>query len=182
MTEFESRCLDTFPEWLRTLHTDALDIAGVLRNAAAPEPALRYFVGGLNYLFKSLDLIPDGIEDLGYLDDAFVLRVAASLALAEWPEARESAPAVVRLGAETKLIEELLGSEYGRIVSYVNGLAKGAARGRSVDDILATEEARTAFLGEVSGWASSYAVPTFSRDEKNVVKLQTFLLTKLPPA
>ena len=40
-------------------------------------------------MFKSLDLIPDGLEGLGFLDDAFVLRVAAGLAVAV-PKAKEA--------------------------------------------------------------------------------------------
>ena len=30
------------------------------------------------------------------------------------------------------------------------------------------------------GWAASYEPPTFARDEKNIVKLQSFLGAKLP--
>src|ERR1041384_802808 len=79
-TELETRCLDTFPEWLRPLGADALDLSKILASNEAPDAARRLVAGGLNYLFKSLDLIPDGIEDLGYLDDAFVFRVAAAAA------------------------------------------------------------------------------------------------------
>jgi hypothetical protein len=49
-----------------------------------------------------------------------------------------------------------------------------------VDSIVADEQVRAAFLQEVTGWASSYATPAFSRDEKNLVKLQSFLSAKLP--
>jgi uncharacterized membrane protein YkvA (DUF1232 family) len=180
MTELQNRCLDTFPEWLRTLATDATELAEILSRPTAPEAARRYVTGGLNYLFKSLDLIPDGIEDLGFLDDAFVLRVAADLAIQEAPSVKEEAPVLARLAAEAKLVAELLGKDYARLESYVKGLTKGAARGRSVDDILDNDEVRAGFLTEVTGWASSYATPTFTRDEKNLVKLQSFLSAKLP--
>jgi len=180
MTELQNRCLDTFPEWLRTLATDATELAEVLAKPTAPEAARRYVTGGLNYLFKSLDLIPDGIEDLGFLDDAFVLRVAAALAIEEVPALREEAPVLARLAADTKLVSELLGKDYVRLETYVKSLTKGAARGRSVDDILTNDEVRTGFLTEVTGWAASYATPTFTRDEKNLVKLQSFLSAKLP--
>lgn len=180
MTELQTRCLDTFPEWLRALATDAADLSKVLASTTAPESARRYVAGGLNYLFKSLDLIPDGIEDLGFLDDAFVLRVASALALADAPSLREEAPTVARLAADTKLVQELLGKDYDRLERYVRGLAKGAARGRTVDEIIEKDDVRTAFLGEVGGWASSYDAPSFARDEKNLVKLQSFLGAKLP--
>jgi uncharacterized membrane protein YkvA (DUF1232 family) len=152
----------------------------VLSTEGVPESVRRYVAGGLNYLFKSLDLIPDGIEDLGFLDDAFVIRVGAALALAESPSAKESAPVLARLAGEAKLVAELLGKDYLRLESYVKTLTRGSARGRTVDEILADEEVRRAFLHEVTGWAASYETPTFTRDEKNLVKLQSFLGAKLP--
>ncbi|MDI1482468.1 YkvA family protein [Polyangium sp. y55x31] len=179
-TELDTRCLNTFPEWLRTLAADADDIAKLLSSATAPLSARRYVAAGLNYLFKSLDLIPDGIEDLGFLDDAFVLRVAASLALDENPAVRAEAPALHRLAADKALIVELLGKDYNRLERYVRDLTRGAARGRTVDEIIEDDGTRTAFLNEVAGWAQSYQAPSFSRDEKNIVKLQSFLSAKLP--
>ncbi|MBK8254201.1 MAG: DUF1232 domain-containing protein [Polyangiaceae bacterium] len=177
MNDLHNRCLDTFPEWLRTLASDATEL-GALLASELPEEARRYVTGGLNYLFKSLDLIPDGIEDLGYLDDAFVLRVAAQMALRS-PGA-DQVSVLSRLAGDAALISELLGKDYGRLERYVQGLTRGAARGRSVDEILTNAETRGAFLMELSGWSSGYAAPTFSRDEKNIIKLQSFLGAKLP--
>jgi len=179
-TELDTRCLNTFPEWLRTLAADATDMSTLLSSASASASARRYVAAGLNYLFKSLDLIPDGIEDLGFLDDAFVLRVAASLAIDDSPEVRSEAPVLTRLATDKALIAELLGKDYGRLERYVKDLTKGAARGRTVDEIVNDDGARSAFLAEVSGWAGSYTAPSFSRDEKNIVKLQSFLSAKLP--
>jgi uncharacterized membrane protein YkvA (DUF1232 family) len=180
MTNTEQKCLDTFPDWLKSLANDALDLSGAVADNGAPEAVRRYAAAGLNYLFKSLDLIPDGIEDLGYLDDCFVLRVAASLASEEAPDADAKAPNVARLAADAKLIAALLGNDYKRLADYVVRLKGGAARGRSVDDIINDERVRREFLNEVSGWASSYEPPTFEKDEKNLVKLRSFLSAKLP--
>lgn len=179
MNELHTRCLDLFPEWLRTLAADAGELAAVLASPSVAEGTRRYVAGGLNYLFKSLDLIPDGIEDLGFLDDAFVIRVASSLALHETPASREEA-VLVRLAGDTKLIADLLGKDYVRLEAYVKTLTRGMARGRTVDELLHDDQARAAFLHEVSGWAASYETPSFSRDEKNLVKLQSFLGAKLP--
>jgi len=179
-TELENRCLNTFPEWLRTLAADALDMSSLLASTTAPLSARRYVAAGLNYLFKSLDLIPDGIEDLGFLDDAFVLRVASALAIQETPALRGEAPAMMRLAGDTALIQELLGKDYARLERYVKDLTRGAARGRSVDEIIEDDGTRHAFLNEVSGWSQSYQAPSFSRDEKNIIKLQSFLSAKLP--
>ena len=84
MSDTEStKYLDTFPHWLRNLGHDAEELAELLSETTMAEDAREAIAGGLNYLFKSLDLIPDGIDDIGYLDDAFVLRVAADLAARE---------------------------------------------------------------------------------------------------
>lgn len=177
MNDLHNRCLDTFPEWLRTLASDATELSELL-GSELPADARRYVAGGLNYLFKSLDLIPDGIEDLGFLDDAFVLRVAASQAV-KAPGAKET-PVLSRLAGEAALVSELLGKDYARLERYVDGLTRGAARGRTVDEILGDESVRSAFLLELQSWSSGYAAPTFSRDEKNLIKLQSFLGAKLP--
>jgi uncharacterized membrane protein YkvA (DUF1232 family) len=180
MNELHTRCLDLFPEWLRALAADAGELATLLASTDAPDSTRRYVAGGLNYLFKSLDLIPDGIEDLGFLDDAFVIRVAAALSLKEAPSGSAAPPVLVRLAGDTKLVAELLGKDYARLESYVKTLTRGIARGRTVDDILQDGAARAAFLHEVTAWAASYQTPSFSRDEKNLVKLQSFLGAKLP--
>ncbi len=83
MNDLHNRCLDTFPEWLRTLASDATEL-GALLGSDLSESSRRYVAGGLNYLFKSLDLIPDGIDDIGYLDDAFVLKLALAESRHEW--------------------------------------------------------------------------------------------------
>ena len=178
MNELHTRCLDTFPEWLRSLGTDALDLGALLDGEAIPQESRRHVAGALNYLFKSLDLIPDGIEDLGFLDDAFVLRVAAKNALDGLDG--EHPAVLTRLAAEVPLVEDLLGDDYARLAKYVGQLVNGAARGRTTDEIVGDESVRSAFLTEVGSWAASYAPPTFSRDEKNIVKLASFLSAKLP--
>jgi uncharacterized membrane protein YkvA (DUF1232 family) len=182
MDELATRCLDTFPEWLRTLATDAADLAELVAAPSAPDAARRQIAGGLNYLFKSLDLIPDGIEDLGFLDDAFVLRVSAAIALRNAAEVRDASPTLVRLAGEASLVADLLGPDFARLEAHVTTLTNGAARGRTVEEIIGDDRARQAFLQEVKGWAASYAAPTFTRDEKNLVKLQSFLSAKLPAA
>ena len=180
MTEHERICIETFPEWLRTLADDANDLAAAVADENLPQPLRRYAAAGLNYLFKSLDLIPDGIEDLGYLDDAFVLRVAAKLAVDTTENAAQHAPRVARLASETSLIETLLDTDFTRLRTYVENLTGGAARGRTVDEILENDAVRSDFLNEVSGWATSYEAPSFSKDEKNLVKMKSFLSAKLP--
>jgi uncharacterized membrane protein YkvA (DUF1232 family) len=176
-TSNDARYLELFPSWLRTLGEDAAALGEIIKGDAG-EPVKLYVAGGLNYIFKSLDLIPDGIDDLGFLDDAFVLRVSAALAVAETPAANEGA--LKRLAEDAVALKEFLGDDYARLESYVKNLRKGAARGRTVEDILTDASVRTEFVHEVAAWATAFQVPTFTRDPKTLIKLRAFLSAKLP--
>lgn len=170
------RYLDMFPAWLRTLGEDAGALGGVV-SADGNEEVKRYVTSGLNYIFKSLDLIPDGIDDLGFCDDAFVIRVAACLAVEAHPEAKDGI--VGRLAEDARAVEDFLGEDYARLVTYVKGLRKGAARGRTVEDIITDVSTRTSFVHEVAAWSQEYQVPSFTRDVKTLIKLKAFLSAKL---
>jgi uncharacterized membrane protein YkvA (DUF1232 family) len=175
-TNVDEKYLEIFPAWLKTLGDDANALGGLVAEVNAPEGARRYAAAGLNYIFKSLDLIPDGIDDLGFMDDAFVLRVAASLAAAEGASKN---PALSRLADDAKSVKDFLGEDYAKLETYVRGLRKGAARGRTVDDIVGDEGTKSAFLAEVKSWAAAYLTPSFTRDKKTLVKLKSFLGAKL---
>ena len=174
----DPRYLEMFPQWLRSLGEDAAQVGDTLAKDAAADDATRSLIAGLNYIFKSLDLIPDGIDDLGYLDDAFVLRVACALAGGAKPELKQGV--VQRLGDDAHAVKEFLGDDYARLETYVRGLRKGAARGRTVEDIVGEDGTRKQFLQEVKAWSAAYQVPGFTRDQKTLVKLKAFLSAKLP--
>jgi uncharacterized membrane protein YkvA (DUF1232 family) len=177
MTTLDSRCLEAFPGWLKSLAEDAGKLASLLEKAEASPAAQRGAASALNYLFKSLDLIPDGLEDLGFIDDAFVLRVAAtSVADGE----RDADGVLAGLAEDTALIREFLGDDYARLERYVQKLENGSARGRSVTQILEDASLRGDFVREVQQWAAGYAAPSFARDTRSLVKLKSFLGTRLP--
>lgn len=178
MSELDTRCLAAFPAWLRSLADDARAVGRVVDDSSTPEEARIALGAALSYLLKSVDLIADGIEDLGYMDDAFVLRVAA--AAGPLPAAAEASGDLERLGNDADLIREFLGSDYERMQRYVAGLADIAVRGRTALDIAREPDARAELLSDIAAWAGSYQAPSFGHDEKNLVKLRSFLRTKLP--
>jgi uncharacterized membrane protein YkvA (DUF1232 family) len=181
MSETE-KYLDTFPTWLRNLGQDAEGLAALIEEDGMPDAARESIAGGLNYLFKSLDLVPDGTDDIGYLDDAFVLRVAAELASREDTSGidEERLQPMARLADDCDVVREFLAQDYERLENYTKGLTKGAARGRSVSDILGDEDTRKAFMSDVQSFARSYEPPEFQREEKNLIKLKSFFEAKLP--
>jgi uncharacterized membrane protein YkvA (DUF1232 family) len=182
MTEINAKCLETFPTWLRTLDEDVQTLFEILRNPAAGTEARKTLAGGINYLFKSLDLIPDGIDDIGYLDDAFVIRLAAKNALdADMGNVGDAISRLGRLANDTDFIKEFLeGDLYSRLDKYVRDLRKGAARGRTVDEIVESEQVLGELGSEVGIFVKEYKSPGFTKDEKNLIKLRAFLEAKLP--
>jgi uncharacterized membrane protein YkvA (DUF1232 family) len=169
--------LDIFPTWLRSLGDDARALSGVVGGDGSEE-AKKYAAAGLNYIFKSLDLIPDGVDDLGFCDDAFVLRVAANLACQGDASAKDGP--LGKLAEDAAEVKSFLGDEvYAPLETYVKNLSRGAARGRTVDDILTDAGIRATFLHEVAAWAEGYQVPSFTRDTKTLIKLKSFLRAKL---
>ncbi len=174
----DPRYLEMFPQWLRGLGEDAALVGDAVAATPGDDDAVRSLVAGLNYIFKSLDLIPDGIDDLGFLDDAFVVRVACAQACAARPDVKQGA--VQRLADDAASIRDFLGADYARLETYARGLRKGAARGRTVEDIVTDQPTRDTFIAEVKAWSASYQVPTFTRDPKTLVKLKAFLNAKLP--
>src|SRR5579859_3099823 len=122
----DARYFESFPAWLRSLADDAVALAGLLTAESTPPAARRWIAGGLNYLFKSLDLVPDGIDDIGYLDDAFVLRIAAKEALAqEGARSADLKGTLERLAGEVVTIEQFLGDDFARLHKYTRELSKG---------------------------------------------------------
>jgi uncharacterized membrane protein YkvA (DUF1232 family) len=172
--------LDLFPNWLRSLAADARVFAQALCDTRLDAEERIWIAGGLNYLLKSVDLIPDGVEDLGFLDDAFVLRRAALEVLRQQGVAAEHHPDVGRLSSEAVDVNEFLGQDAERLGEYVSGLRIASVRGRSPSDIVEDENLAHQVADEAASWAESYQCPTFLRDQKTLVKLKAFLATKLP--
>jgi len=181
MSELNEKWLDTFPGWLRSLGED-VDLALTAAESTGDE-GKRLLVAGINYLFKSLDLIPDGIDDIGYLDDAFVLRVACSMLSEQDRNAlsHDVSASIKALAEQTPLIREFLGDEtYERLVAYTKRLPDSTARGRSVEEIVGQTEVWSEFASEVRSFSKGYETPSFSREERNLIKLRAFFDAKLP--
>lgn len=176
MSEVDVQAIETLGAWLKSLGSDTNSIASVVADESVAEAVRRPLAGSLNYLFKSLDLIDDGIEGLGFMDDAFVIRIAVSNA-----QAAGSLPeSLVPLATDAQLIREVLGDLSTRLDGFVRSLESGVVRGRSVDDIVGDASIREEFVGEVVGWTSRFSPPAFVMDEQGLVKLRSFLAAKLP--
>lgn len=84
----DSKYLPAFNGWLRTMGEDVLSLANLLEAPDAPAPFRQASAESLHYLLRSAELIPEGLEALGYLEGAFAFRVIAERALVDGPEGR----------------------------------------------------------------------------------------------
>jgi uncharacterized membrane protein YkvA (DUF1232 family) len=180
VSTLDQRCLETFPRWLASIGQDALLFSALL-GTAQREGCHRRVAAILGYLFKSVDLIPDGLEDIGMLDDAFVLRVGAALLVLDdrLPEGA-AGDAVRRLATDVPLIEEFLGADILRLCRYVETLGSISARGRTPDDVVRKVGVRRELIDEVEALASRYQAPRRALDAHGLIKLSSFLAAKLP--
>src|SRR5690606_14682932 len=169
------RYLDVFPQWLERLGEDAEALAELVTDEDTSSDAKRPLLGGLNALLKSVDLIPDGLQDLGYVDDALMLRVCARMALDAEPELERS-ETCRRLAEETQSVAAFVGDEvYPRFLEYLEALTDVAVRGRSVADVLDEPGLLAELTAEVRAFAAMYESAGFGRDEKNLIRLRGFL-------
>jgi hypothetical protein len=84
----DSKYLPAFDGWLRTLGEDVLSLANLLEAPDAPLPFRRASAESIHYLLRSAELIPEGLETLGYLEGAFAFRAIAQRALVDDPAER----------------------------------------------------------------------------------------------
>ncbi len=181
MDDTSREALNALPDWLRSLAEDLTAVAALLKDAQLSEELRLWAAGAVGYVFKSVDLIPDGIDDLGYLDDAFVLRVAAARALEDSPtDQAATLPILSQLADGATLVKRLLGSDYARLEDFVSGLRIAVVRGKSPSDIVQDGVLAAQVCDEVAGFARSYLAPPFAQDERTLIKLKSFLSAKLP--
>ena len=178
MDDTSREALNSLPEWLRSLADDLTAVAGLLKDAQLSEQLRLWVAGAVGYVFKSVDLIPDGIDDLGYLDDAFILRIAAARALEDDPDGAAPAP-LPQLAEGLSLIERLLGSDFARLEDFVSGLRIAVVRGKSPSDIVQDHAIAEQVCEEVAAFARGYVSPPFLQDERTLIKLKSFLSAKL---
>jgi uncharacterized membrane protein YkvA (DUF1232 family) len=174
--DVDESAFGAFSGWLSALAADAALLSEVVGSTNYSEEVRAPLAGALNYLIKSLDLIDDSIEGLGFMDDAFILRAAAKRAGA----AGEPLETIAHLVEDAALLGEFLGEIAPRLEAFVDSLATGTVRGRSVQAILTDPQICEELLGDVRSWGHRFEAPRFVIDPNNLVKLRAFLGAKLP--
>jgi len=176
MVEVEEQAVSDFGNYLGALADDTEAILDAVVDPSLDGGVRRVLAGALNYLFKSLDLIDDGIEGLGYLDDAFVIRIACAQAQAIGPLPQSLSP----LAEQAQHIAAFVGDLTPRFDRFVGGLKTATVRGRSVEAIVSDATVLEELTLDVRSWAARYKKPQFVLDERGLIKLRAFLGAKLP--
>jgi uncharacterized membrane protein YkvA (DUF1232 family) len=184
MTPTEARFLRTFQSWLDAMGSEVGALGKLLESDEAP-PALRgASAASLAYLLRSFDIIPEGLEELGYLDDLFVFRALAERAVLDDPDATALDPSgtVARLAAEAELVAEFLGEDYPRLQAAAFSSGPAHAEGRHAEDLLKDPELCAAALTDARAWIESFRAPELAHGAEELVKLGSFFRTKLARA
>jgi len=169
-----------FPRWIASMAEDVRALAAAVGRPELPKRLRAPLVGALNYLFRSLDIIPDWFPGLGFVDDAIILRVGAALAAAVDAGGAAGLDAVYKLGNEAELVKELLGEELdAKMLKYVESLPAQEVRGRSADTVLKDDQQLKDFLEEVAAFADDYKPATYEANDKYPEKLRLFVSGKL---
>jgi uncharacterized membrane protein YkvA (DUF1232 family) len=175
--------LDTLEAWLASLPDDIRCFSAIAADESIPAGARRIAAGVINYLFKSIDLIPDGIDDIGTIDDVMTLRLGAALIKAE--EVERSQPEAGRtlghLAEEASVVREILGADlHERFARYTSALKTMSSRGRGAQDVVDNAQMLHEMIVEVGSFCTGYTIPSFEKSERTLIKLRAFLDTRLP--
>lgn len=181
MTPSDASCLQTFSRWLADMPGEVRALCDVLdspaESAEAPEHCRRASAESLSHLLRSLELIPDGVEALGYLENLFAFRAImrdAAEGLDAIPDGTSR-----RLAAEAELVVGFLGDDFGRLREAMQRAREHTRAGERASDLLDDAERRSAAIAQLRAWANAYRAPELAATEAELLKLRSFLRVRL---
>jgi len=184
MTAFDTECLEAFSRWLGGMPAEVGALCDVLERPAElasemPDACRVASAESLAHLVRSLDLIPDGVEALGYLENLFAFRAIMRGAVGTSPEAAGADPTFARLASEADLVASFLGDDFARLLEASARAQERTRPGQSSRDLLDDAELRSAALMQVRAWAATYSAPELALTEAELIKLRSFMRVRL---
>ena len=160
---------------------EALALGVLLERPELSEPLRQTSAEAINYLLRSLELIPAGVEDLGYLEVLFAFRALAQRVVQAHPGLAtvDAGGRIGQLASEADRVREFLEADFPRLRELVEQPAATTAKGRSAADLLNDADARAAALEDLRAWVASYSAPEFGSGPEELVKLASFMRTRL---
>jgi uncharacterized membrane protein YkvA (DUF1232 family) len=173
--------IDVFNDWINTLPQDARAMRAALEAEKTPREAKRHLVGGLSYILRKIDIVPDYLTGVGLVDDAAVLRIACQLAqqsgLGEL--SAELANPVEALAGATAPLESYLGDLHPKLVEFVKALPDETVRGRTADKVLDDQEAYKQFMRELDDELNAYSPQAIADPDRAAREIKSFFKAKL---
>jgi hypothetical protein len=177
----DTTCLETFSRWLSDMPGEVTSLCDVLeRPFESPselEPSRRASAESLAHLIRSIELIPDGVEALGYLENLFAFRAIMRDA-AVGPDSLTDETSR-RLAAEAELVAEFLGDDFGRLREATERAREQTRDGQRASDLLEDAERRRAAVAQLREWARAYRAPELAPTEAEALKVRSFLRVRL---
>lgn len=175
--------LERIKEWVDSLRQDVETVKTVVANDKVDEDARKFAAAALNYLVSRMDLVPDWNQDIGVIDDVFVLRVTLDLGSAYGLDEDLDAATLVDVGRLTNdvdAIEKFLGPElYAKFRKHCARLSEEAVRGRTPEAIVADAGVRETLFAEIDDELLRMPAASFGNPEDVGVKVKAYLQHKL---
>jgi hypothetical protein len=177
----DPKFLPAFAGWLRAMGEDVLSLANLLESLETPEPVRQVSAEALQYLLRASDLIPEGLEPLGYLEVAFAFRLLGERALLDHPELAEPGAEgrVPRLAADAALVAEFLGDDLPLFAQLALDPAASTRAGHAAPELLTDDELRASALREAREWVERSGAPELADGSEELVKIGAFFRTRL---
>jgi uncharacterized membrane protein YkvA (DUF1232 family) len=166
--------IELFSEWINSLPDDTKTLQAAVEAEGTPREAKLMLIGGLSYLLRKIDIVPDYLTGVGVVDDVFVLRIAAAEA-----NLGGAAPEVQALGDSLGPVQEYLGDLYAGLVTFVKGLPEDPVRGRTAAKILDDESVHKQFTRELGDELDSFAPKPITDGDRALREIKSFIKAKL---
>lgn len=171
-----------FQEWIDSFEHDVALFKEILFSESAPPQLRRLMAGGLMYMIRQNDLIPDYYQPVGTIDDTIVLRVLADLS-AEWTSELEDPKhmkALFKLANQNETNKDFLGDEgYRALENYVRMQPEKPTHGVTGDLAVSSPQARKELLAQVDEELKHFQTPAIEDGPRAERELKSYLRAKL---
>jgi len=169
-----------FQEWIDDYEHDVTLYKEILADDSAPAPLRRLIAGGLMYIIRQFDLIPDYLKPVGLLDDAIVLRITADLAAEHTAELDPKfMKQMFKLANDAESIKEFLGDGYRDLENYVRRQPEDAVHGITGNSVVEHASVRKELLAQVSEEMRSFEAGAIEDGAKVERQLKSYIHAKL---
>ena len=149
--------------WLQSLPTDIKILIEMIRDDELDLNARSVAVGVVIYILAPIDLIPEKIPILGYIDDVIILHIGLMVILemdsvrAQYYREKYSDTFVV-LDQQIELLRTTLGALYTWLKALVDKLQNRRYHGKTADEVTASEQIQDEMFDEAMEYAANVNV------------------------